>query len=408
MKKKALKKDIYMEIRKTLNRFLSIFLITALGVAFFAGIRAAKPDMHLSADAFYDESNLMDIRVLGTLGMTDADVEAIRQMEGVKEVMPVHSVDMFCQLEEDQVTAQVMSIPDRMNKINVREGRLPEKENECLVDYKLLTSGKCKLGDTLTLKSGSEDVTEDLVSQDTFTIVGAGTTSYYMSLERGTTSIGSGTLDAFLVVQPSVFVQDFYTQICVTAEGAYELTCYTDPYDNLVDNLVKRIETLEEERSAIRYAEVQKEGAEKISDGEAEIADGEQKLADAGEELEDARIKLADGEKKLADGRKEIADGEKELKEKEQELLDGKQEIADGWAELNDAKEKLTLATIEYEKGYKKYEEGKAEIDAGYAQLEPLKVQYAQLEESGAQLEAGIAQIQEALPSCRREQRKKP
>lgn len=397
MKKRALKKDIYMEIRKTLNRFLSIFLITALGVAFFAGIRASKPDMQLSADAFYDESNLMDLRVLGTLGLTDGDVEAIRQVEGVRDVMPVHSVDMFCQLPEDQVTAQVMSVPDLMNKIQVREGRMPEKENECLVDYKLLTSGKCKLGDTITLKSGSEDSTEDLVNRDTFTVVGAGTTSYYMSLDRGTTSIGSGSLDGFLVVQPSVFVQDFYTQICVTAEGARELTCYTDSYDDLVDELVERMEALEEERSTIRYAEVQKEGAEKIADAEKEIADGERKLEDAGEELEDARVKLADGEKKLADGRREIADGEKELAEKEQELLDGKQEIADGWKKINEAKEKLVLATIQYEKGYAQYEKGKARIDAGLQELEAGRAQYEQAKASLGMLDAGISQAQKGL-----------
>ena len=137
MRKRALKKEFYMEIRKTLNRFLSILLINALGVAFFAGVRASKPDMRLSADAFFDESNLMDIRVMGTLGMTEEDAEAIAAVEGVKEVMPVRSVDMFGQLGDRQLNLQVMSQPEEMNRIHVREGRLPKEKNECLVDYNL-------------------------------------------------------------------------------------------------------------------------------------------------------------------------------------------------------------------------------------------------------------------------------
>lgn len=109
MKKRALTKEFYMGIRRTRNRYLSIMLISALGVAFFAGIRATKPDMQLSADAFYDENNLMDIEVMGTLGLTDEDAEAIAQVEGVKEVMPFYSMDMFCVLEDNQINVEVMS-----------------------------------------------------------------------------------------------------------------------------------------------------------------------------------------------------------------------------------------------------------------------------------------------------------
>ncbi len=403
MGKRALRKDFYMEIRKTWNRFLSILLINALGVAFFAGVRASKPDMQLSADAFYDESNLMDIRVLGTLGMTAEDAEAIERVEGVREVMPFYSVDMFGQLSKRRLNLQVMSLPDKMNRIQVREGRLPENSQECLVDYKLFTSGLCELGEELTLVSGTEEETLDIVNQETFTVVGAGTTSYYMSLERGTTSIGSGSLDGFLVVLPDVFEQDYYTEICVTVEGAFELTCYTEEYDAWVDRAVERIEELEEERCTIRYAQVQEEGQERIADAEEEVAEGEQKLADAGEELADAKVKLEDAKKKLADGRRELAKGEAEFKEKEQELLDARQEAADGWEELNKAREELVLATIDIENGYSEYKKKKAEVDAGYAQLAPLQEQLAQIdggltqiEEAVSQAEAGLWQITEA------------
>lgn len=397
MRKRALKKEFYMEIRRTLNRFLSLLLINALGVAFFAGVRASKPDMRLSADAFFDESNLMDLRVMGTLGMTEEDAEAIKAVEGVKEVMPVYSVDMFGQLGERQLNLQVMSQPETMNRIHVREGRLPKEKDECLVDYKLLNAGLCSLGEEIALVSGTEDETSDLVNQETFTIVGAGTTSYYMSLDRGTTGIGNGSLDGFLIVQPEVFEQDYYTQICVTAKGAFELTCYTEEYDSLVDDLAERIEALEKERCEIRYAQIQEEGQEKIADAQKEVTDGEQKLKDAGEELEDARGKLADAEAKLADGRKELADGEAEFAGKEREFFEAKQKAADGWSELHKAQEKLVKATVQIENGYEEYEENKAEVDAGYARLAPLEEQLSQIESGLAQVKEGLAQTEAGI-----------
>ncbi len=397
MKKKALRKDFYMEIRRTLNRFLSIFLITALGVAFFSGVRAAKPDMRLSADAFYDESNLMDIRVMSTLGMTKEDLEAIQAVEGVKEVMPSYSVDVFCELPEERLNIQVMSLPDKMNRICVMQGRLPKTDQECLVDHNLTTSGKCRIGDTLVLKSGTEDPLSDALREEAFTVVGSGTTSYYMSLDRGTTSIGSGSLDGFLVVPASAFSMDYYTQICVTAEGAFELTCYTQEYDSLVDELAERLEGMEKERCEIRYADIQEEGQEKIAEAEAEVADGEQKLLDAGEELADARAKLEDARIKLADGQQELADGERELAEHERDLADARQKVADGWKDLNHGKNKLDLEAIKVQNGRTEYQQKKAELDAGYAQLAQSDGEKAKLEEQLAQVEAGIAAVEQTI-----------
>ena len=129
MKKKALRKEFYMEVRKTLNRFLSLLLITALGVAFFSGIRATQPDMELSADTYYDEARLMDISVQGTLGLTAEDAQSIAAIEGVEEVMPYYSMVMFGTLEEERLNLQVMSVPETMNLMQVSEGRMTEGGN---------------------------------------------------------------------------------------------------------------------------------------------------------------------------------------------------------------------------------------------------------------------------------------
>lgn len=397
MRKKALRKDFYMEIRRTLNRFLSLLLITALGVAFFSGVRASKPDMQLSADAFYDESKLMDLRILGTLGLTEEDLEAVRSLEGVEEVMGSYAVDMFGFLEEERLNLQILSCPQEMNLLKVHEGRLPEREGECLVDEKLISGGRCKIGDRLTLRSATDMETGEILKEESFQVVGAGSSPYYMSLERGNTSIGNGTLDGFLVIPKESFSMNYYTQLCVTAQGARELRCYTQEYDDLADALVEEIEAISDERCQLRYLEVQKEAREKIGEAEEEVADGERKLSDAKKELEDARGKLTDAKAELADGEKELADGERELSQKEQELLDAKKEVADGWAELLKAQDKLVRATIDIEKGYQQYQEKKAELEAGYQALRPYEEQLQTLEGTLLQLQEGEEGLRQAL-----------
>ena len=397
MKKKALRKEFYMEVRKTLNRFLSLLLITALGVAFFSGIRATQPDMELSADTYYDEARLMDISVQGTLGLTEEDAQSIAAIEGVEEVMPYYSMDMFGTLEDERLNLQVMSVPETMNLMTVTEGRMPEAENECVVDNQMLADGVCQLGDTITLSSATDTETEDILSVTEFTVVGAVTSPYYLSLERGTTSIGNGTLNGFLAVQENVFSLDYYTQICVRMTGAAELGCYGAPYSELADTVVDRIEAIADERCEIRYAEVQEEGRQEIADAEAEIADAEAELADAAQELEDGRAELEEAKQELADGKAELADGEAEFAEKEQDYLDARQQTSDGWTQADEGRKQIINAERQLEGGWEQYEEGKKQIEEGYAALAPYEEQYAQLEEAEAQLQSGIEQAQAGI-----------
>lgn len=397
MKKKALRKEFYMEVRKTLNRFLSLLLITALGVAFFSGIRATQPDMELSADTYYDEARLMDISVQGTLGLTEEDAQSIAAIEGVEEVMPYYSMDMFGTLEDERLNLQVMSVPETMNLMTVTEGRMPEAENECVVDNQMLADGVCQLGDTITLSSATDTETEDILSVTEFTVVGAVTSPYYLSLERGTTSIGNGTLNGFLAVQENVFSLDYYTQICVRMTGADKLGCYGDQYGELADTVVDRIEAIADERCEIRYAEVQEKGRQEIADAEAEIADAEAELADAAQELEDGRADLEEAKQELADGKAELADGEAEFAEKEQDYLDARQQTSDGWTQADEGRKQIINAERQLEGGWEQYEEGKKQIEEGYAALAPYEEQYAQLEEAEAQLQSGIEQAQAGI-----------
>ena len=171
MKKKALRKDFYMEIRKSMGRFLSIFFIVAIGCAFFAGIRSSEPDMRYSGDAYFDRKNLMDLQVISTMGLTDEDVEAIEKLDGIEKAEAGYSVDALCTEGDNQIVMHVMSLLPSMNQVQVENGRLPEKSDECVVDADFLSKSTLKIGDRVTLSSGTDKPVTDSLKEDTFTIV---------------------------------------------------------------------------------------------------------------------------------------------------------------------------------------------------------------------------------------------
>ena len=218
---KALRKEFYMEVRRTGNRFLSLLLITALGVAFFSGIRAAQPDMELSADRYYQETQLMDVSVQGSLGVTEEDVESIAALEGVRNAVPCYSMDMFGTVENEQLNLEVMSLPEQLNLLTLQEAGCRRRKTSAWWDYELVKEGSVAIGSKVVLRSADEDLeTEDILGVSEFTVTGAVTSPYYISLERGNTSIGNGTLNGFLAVPESAFVMDYYTEICVEIEKA--------------------------------------------------------------------------------------------------------------------------------------------------------------------------------------------
>ena len=138
MKKNVLRKEFFVEIRKTLGRFISIFFIVALGVAFYSGIRSSEPDMRYSGDVFFDRTNLEDIKVMGTMGLTEDDVTAISQIDGVEYAEGIYSKDVLCSVEGTEKVIHIMEQPEKFNETEVSEGRMPEKTDECLADEDFL------------------------------------------------------------------------------------------------------------------------------------------------------------------------------------------------------------------------------------------------------------------------------
>lgn len=194
-RKKALNKDIRVEIKKSLGRYISIFLIVALGVSFFSGLRSTESDMRYTGDAFSDTSNLMDIRVISTMGLTDDDVEALSQVEGISGAEPGYMKDVITKQNETDYVVELLSMPEKMNQIQVTEGRLPEKENECLLDNRLKKAFEVKVGDTISFASGTDtELSEDL-TQTSYTVTGFGDSPLFISMERGSSMVGSGQIN---------------------------------------------------------------------------------------------------------------------------------------------------------------------------------------------------------------------
>ena len=395
---RALRKDFWMEIRTSKARFISIFMIVALGVAFFSGIQASSPDMRLSGDAYYDEKNLMDIKVVGTLGLTDDDVAAVKKIDGVQDAEGAYSTDVMCGEGEKQKVLHVESVNETMNQITATEGKIPEKAGEIFLDYMFAESNGYQVGDQITLR---QDGDSELLKTVDYTVCGIGESPLYISYNRGNTTLGSGEVNGFAYVLPENFDQEVYTQIYVQVHGADELISYTDAYENLIEKVQVKVEGISEERCQVRYDDVVGEANEKLADAKKELEDGRK---EADEKLSDAKKELEDGEKELKDGKKQYKDGKKQLADAKSELEDGKSQIADAKKELEDGKAQIADAKSELESGKAQIASAKSELEAGKTQIASAKEELAsgreQIASARSQIEAGwdeISQNQQVL-----------
>ena len=417
---KALRKEFWMEIRKSKSRFISILLIVALGVAFFSGIQASSPDMRYSGDAYYDESSLMDIKVVGTMGLTSDDVSSIESIDGIESAEGAWSTDVMCGEGQKQKVLHIESINDTVNKLDVQEGRLPEKSGEIFLDSTFASSNEYKVGDKVALLEEGDSLV--LVTTE-YTVVGTGRSPLYISFNRGNTTLGTGEVNGFGYVLPEDFDQEIYTQIYVTVHGAKGLTSYTDGYENLIAKIKDRVENIADDRCQIRLAAVKADAQEEINDAQKKLDDGkkeaDEKLADAKEELdkgekdlEDGRKEYEDGKSQLEDAKTELADGKKQLEDAKTELADGKNQLedakaqlADGQAQLDSAQKQVTSGLAELEENQKTLDEnkakladGKAQLEAGEQQLEAAKqtltTKQSELDQSKAEITAGQQQIE--------------
>lgn len=387
MRKKALAKDFRMEIKTSLNRFLSIFFIVALGVAFFSGIRAAEPDMRYSGDVYFDRHELMDLKVLSTLGLTEGDIEAIQDVEGVEKVEPGYMIDALSVLAENEQVIHIESLPETMNQVDLVEGRLPEKSGECILDLDRAESLGIKVGDTIQLTSGNDKDLLDTLTTDTFTVVGTCTSPMYISFDRGATNIGSGEISMFAYVSDTSFSQEVYSQAWVTVAGAKDETAFTEDYTQRVDEVQEKIEGIADARCEVRYAEIKDEADEEISEAGSEL---ESAKTEAESELAEAEQELTDGEAALAEGKSELAASEQELASAKSQLYSSRGELDSGWSQYNSG-------LAEFQAGKAALEAADAEIAASESEISAAEQGLADSKALIAGLDAGWQQYQAGM-----------
>ena len=401
-------KDFIREIKTNPGRFFSILFIVALGVAFFSGIRSSEPDMRITGDVYYDDEVLMDVKAISTLGITEDDVTAFGELSDIELAEGAYSADFLTDTGDNQRAIHVMSLPKTINRVTVTKGRLPETPSECLAD----DESDYKLGDEIVLLPGGKDPVSDTLKEDTLTVVGIGNTPCYISFNRGNTTIGTGTLYAYVMVPENAFDLDVYTECYMLVAGAKEETAYRSGYEDKIDDAMEQVKDLSGERGTIRRRELVDEATKELDKAKVDLEEGREKaqkeIRDAEAEINDGVKEIADAKQKIIDGRKEIADAKETLNKKQKELddgqkeyEDGKKQLKEGKAQLKEGKEKLQKSEKElkkgekeYEKGYKKYLKEKKKADAGIAEGEEgIKT----LETYIAQAEAGIEQMEEVF-----------
>lgn len=337
MIKSALKKDSLRNITKSLGRFLSILAIVALGVAFFSGLKISPEVMKSTADKYYDDYNLMDVRIVSNLGLTEDDLKAISKVEGVEGTFGTYTIDALAVYGEKEVVLRVHGLnPDNsINGVNLIDGRFPDKAGECVIEVGKKDTITVPLGSTITLSSGKDNPLTDTLKNTEYKVVGYVQTPYYLSFEKGSSNIGNGQVRNFIMIPQENFKLEVFTEIFATVTGAKELNSYNDEYFDVVDKVTDRIENIAKDRESIRYNEIVEEARKDLEEGKTEYFKERDKaleeLSKAEAQLEYAsfimpaeEVKLleeeyktakAEAEKELEDAWKKIEDAEKEINE---------------------------------------------------------------------------------------------
>lgn len=407
-RKNRLLTDFIREVRHTYSRFLSILLLSALAVAFLVGLRATAPDMEYTADNYYDSHHLMDGYILSTMGLTQEDLQALAQADGVDQVEGAWSVDATA---VDSIVS-MRSMPEALNLLNVVEGRLPQQVDECVTEQMLLTALGLEIGDTLSVTL--EEADQDSLTRTSYTIVGTVQSPLYVGTDRGSTTLGSGSIDAFVYIPGENFDLDVYTTAYFTGEGMETLNSYSQTYADQLSALVDSLDPLAQERASLRDEEVRSEAQKELDDARSELADAQKELDDAKKKLDDARAELDSG----------WADYESGLATLEQEIKDGQAKLNAARSQLEESQTRYEQGKVDYQEGLAQYQDGQTAYEENLAQLdaqqeevargyeeyydalkpfegtpmydqmvEQLAPQKAQLDEASAQIQAGYTQL---------------
>ncbi|MFR2570841.1 MAG: FtsX-like permease family protein [Clostridia bacterium] len=257
--KKSLLKNNLKEISKTRRRFISIMIMAFLGVGFYSGLRASSPDMLESLDKYTDTNKMYDLQVISTAGLTDNDVESLKEIDGIEKVEGVQTKDVLSKLENKEKVCKIIEYNENVNKPTVIEGRFPETSSECLLDsrYTIIENVNDLIGKKIIIENEDKNSQgQDLVTQKEFTITGIVNSPIYISNERGNTSIGDGSIGYYIYTKDDVLNIDYYTEIDVKVKEAEKYLTNSDKYLDTINPIKDKIEEIKEERENARYEQI--------------------------------------------------------------------------------------------------------------------------------------------------------
>ncbi len=364
--KNVLLKDSIKEIKNTYKRFISILLMAFLGVGFFAGIRAASPDMLDTFDKYYDDQSVYDINILSTLGLTNDDIEKLEQIENVESVYGVYEKDAIIDISNKEYITKIISM-ENINIPQLIEGKFPENEDECVVEESFLTSTNKKIGDTIQLqveKSKTDDGEEiEYLKNNELKIVGTIISPLYISRDRGTSKLGAGKVNYYMYVNKNnINDKDIYTGIYIKVKDAEKLTTSSTKYEDCISNVESEIENIKDERQNYRKNQLVQSAEAKIKEAEDELntqkTDAENQIKDAETDIENAKKEIANGQQTL-NKTKEEADTK--FAKASSQIQNAKKQIENNETQLKQMEEII---------GQEAYQQEKAKIDIAKQQLE--------------------------------------
>lgn len=393
------------EISSSLGRYLAIFAIIALGAGLFVGLRLSRPDFLETYNNYTNKTNFYDFRLVSTLGLTDEDIAEVKKMDGVKLAEGAVGADfLFNTADEDNLIMMAQSIPENVNQIKLKAGRMPEKANECLADPDMYS--KDDIGSTIKLSKDNSEQTFDTFAYDEYTIVGLADSVLYINMERGSSTLGNGSVKGYIYIPADGFSTDYYTDIyvCVESEGYV----YSDEYEQSTKKYVDGLEKFMSERAVIRRDAIIDDAMSQLDDAKKQYEDGKAQY-DAAKADYDAGYaeytkKKSDTEAQLEKARKEIENAESMMgdtsviDQKQAELDAAKAELDKGQAEYEsglrqfNAKAKLAYGAVDEQIAYyeNRISDKQSDIASQTAEIESLNAQLAEAQANGESLKARL------------------
>lgn len=348
----------FREIKTSFKRFLSLFILSMLGVGTFVGISKAAPDMMLSIDKYYDDNNVYDIKVMSNLGISKGDIKYINSIKGVKDSYGIFSKDVLIKNYDTEYVVKVIGINKNYNKVNIIKGRMPNNNKEIIVEQEFVNKANLEVGSYINLIDN-----DNTFFNNEMKIVGIVRSPLYITnvgstLNRGNTTLGIGKINFYAYTDNSSFNLDYYTELDIIVNNAKKYITNSKEYNKIVKKVYGRIDKKKDIRALNRYNEIINEAQSKIqineNNGLLELNSAKNKLDDAKKELESGKNKLDSSKLVLDNSKSKLDIANNELEEYKKVLNDGKKELDDGKSKIKAAKfdlnEQLVKVGLTYDK----------------------------------------------------------